>query len=171
MTCGFLIQLKFCKKKTMWCIGVEAEQETSAPPPKKNPGFAPVKWRRRHSSRVQRHGTFLTNHTSIDGNCICEAGWLHKVFGTQVFPFVFPRITFFLVGYSKWGWLASPFTLPGSAPASSSDHSDTAGDIHVVAQPVKITFKPLGLGRRTNMTKGRVMISLVLLLKHFGILE
>ena len=43
MTCGFLIQLVFCqKKKTMWFIGVEVEQETSAPPPKKNPGSAPV---------------------------------------------------------------------------------------------------------------------------------
>ena len=36
MTCGFLIQLVF------WFIGVEFEQETSAPPPKKNPGSAPV---------------------------------------------------------------------------------------------------------------------------------
>ena len=37
MTCGFLIQLVFCKrKKTMWFIGVEVEQETSAPPPKKS---------------------------------------------------------------------------------------------------------------------------------------
>ena len=26
------------KKKTMWFIGVEVEPETSAPPPKKNPG-------------------------------------------------------------------------------------------------------------------------------------
>ena len=26
----------------MWFIGVEEEQETSAPPPKKNPGSAPV---------------------------------------------------------------------------------------------------------------------------------
>ena len=42
MTCGFLIQLVFCKKKTMWFIGVEVEQETNAPPPKKNPGSAPV---------------------------------------------------------------------------------------------------------------------------------
>ena len=41
MTCGFLIQLVFCKKKTMWFIGVEVEQETSAPPPKKTPGSAP----------------------------------------------------------------------------------------------------------------------------------
>ena len=29
------------KKKTMWFIGVEVEQETSAPPPKKKPGCAP----------------------------------------------------------------------------------------------------------------------------------
>ena len=28
----------------MWFIGVEVEQETSAPPPKKNPGSAPVTW-------------------------------------------------------------------------------------------------------------------------------
>ena len=41
MTCGFLIQLVFCEKKTMWFIDVEVEQETGAPPPKKNPGFAP----------------------------------------------------------------------------------------------------------------------------------
>ena len=42
MTCSFLIQLVFCKnKKTMWFIGVEVEQETSAPPPKKNPGSTP----------------------------------------------------------------------------------------------------------------------------------
>ena len=27
--------------KTMWFIGVEVEQDTSAPPPKKNPGSAP----------------------------------------------------------------------------------------------------------------------------------
>ena len=39
-TCGFLIQLVFCQ--TMWFIGVEVEQEKSAPPPKKNPGSAPV---------------------------------------------------------------------------------------------------------------------------------
>ena len=44
MTSGFLIQLVFRQKKktTMWFIGVEVEQETSAPPPKKNPGSAPV---------------------------------------------------------------------------------------------------------------------------------
>ena len=30
----------------MWFIGVEVEQETSAPPPKKNPGSAPDIWSR-----------------------------------------------------------------------------------------------------------------------------
>ena len=44
MTGRFVIQLVFCKKKkkTMLFIGVEVEQEMSAPPPKKNPGTAPV---------------------------------------------------------------------------------------------------------------------------------
>ena len=44
MTCGFLIQLVFSKKKTTWFIGVEVEQEMSAPPPKKIPGSAPATW-------------------------------------------------------------------------------------------------------------------------------
>ena len=30
------------QKNTMWFIGVEVEQETSTPPPKKNPGSAPA---------------------------------------------------------------------------------------------------------------------------------
>ena len=30
------------QKKTLWFIGVEVEQETSATPPKKNPGSASV---------------------------------------------------------------------------------------------------------------------------------
>ena len=43
MTCGFLIQLVYRKKKkTMWFIGDEVEQETSATPPKKNPGSDPA---------------------------------------------------------------------------------------------------------------------------------
>ena len=43
MTCGFLIQLVFCKKKKyMWFIGVEVEQETSEP--QKNTSFqAPIR--------------------------------------------------------------------------------------------------------------------------------
>ena len=50
MTCGFLIQLVFCKKKTMWFIFVEVEPEKSATPPEKNPGSAPEKSRRNHHS-------------------------------------------------------------------------------------------------------------------------
>ena len=41
MTYGFLINWYSAKKKTMWYIGVEVEQETSAPSPRKNPGSAP----------------------------------------------------------------------------------------------------------------------------------
>ena len=41
MTCGFLIQLVSAKKKTMWFIGVDVEQETSAPPPKKKSWIRP----------------------------------------------------------------------------------------------------------------------------------
>ena len=53
MSCGVLIQLVFCKQKTMWFIGVEVEQETSAPPPKKNPGSAPEGgWSRGDSGAV-----------------------------------------------------------------------------------------------------------------------
>ena len=42
MTCGFLMLVTgIQEKKAMWFIGVEVEQETSAPPPTKNPGSAP----------------------------------------------------------------------------------------------------------------------------------
>ena len=63
MTCGFLIQLVFCKKN-LWIIGVEVEQETSAPPPKKYPGSAPVMnacglFHEKHFSMV-----FLLQHES-----------------------------------------------------------------------------------------------------------
>ena len=61
MTCGFLIQLVFCnKKETMWFIGVELEQGTSAPPPKKNPGSAPGRC----------HSLCEWSHSCCDvGNC------------------------------------------------------------------------------------------------------
>ena len=52
MTCGFLIQLVFCHKKTMWFISVEVEQETSAPLPKKNPGSAPASLYLKRNGRV-----------------------------------------------------------------------------------------------------------------------
>ena len=34
------------QKETMWFIGVEVEQETIAPPPKKNPGSTPERFLR-----------------------------------------------------------------------------------------------------------------------------
>ena len=43
----------------MWFIGVEVEQETSAPPPKKNPGSAPD-----NSARASRF-SFLCRHRTI----------------------------------------------------------------------------------------------------------
>ena len=40
------------QKKNMWFIGVEVEQETSAPPPKKNPGSAPGLTDNRQRSKI-----------------------------------------------------------------------------------------------------------------------
>ena len=39
----------------MWFIGVEVEQEKSAPPPKKNPGSAPVRIDNRILNRKTEH--------------------------------------------------------------------------------------------------------------------
>ena len=39
----------------MWFIGVEVEQETSAPPPKKNPGSAPVAAEKKPLINVPNH--------------------------------------------------------------------------------------------------------------------
>ena len=46
----------------MWFIGVEVEQETSAPPPKKNPGSAPelcLEPKLKHEGQIN-----LMSHTS-----------------------------------------------------------------------------------------------------------
>ena len=50
----------------MWFIGVEVEQETSAPPPKKNPGSALVKhdW-------VARAVYLIQNLLILGGLCNC----------------------------------------------------------------------------------------------------
>ena len=74
MTCGFLIQLVFCEKKTMWFIGVEVEQETSAPSPKKNPGSAPAVYTVSLKSFLNREGNtiegFVRNRVCILGMCV-----------------------------------------------------------------------------------------------------
>ena len=41
----------------MWFIGVKVEQETSAPPPKKNPGSAPDMY----TQLMEKQGAKLTN--------------------------------------------------------------------------------------------------------------
>ena len=64
MTCGFLIQLVFCKKKTMWFIGFEVEQETSAPPPEKNPGSAPETL----DSAIHQINFYPTDNTIVSRN-------------------------------------------------------------------------------------------------------
>ena len=63
MTCGFLIQLVSCKKKkTMWFIGVEVEQKTSAPPPKKS-------WIRPCKTFLFLHSTFLIRASNVVKTC------------------------------------------------------------------------------------------------------
>ena len=38
----------------MWFIGVEVEQETSAPPPEKNPGSAPARTKENRLDQIQK---------------------------------------------------------------------------------------------------------------------
>ena len=47
----------------MWFIGVKVEQETSAPPPKKNPGSAPVY---RYSEQLPANGDLLQSHSALE---------------------------------------------------------------------------------------------------------
>ena len=54
------------QKKSMWFIGVEVEQETSAPPPKKNPGSAP------ESAGIPRPSHLSLLHPNRASLC-----WLH----------------------------------------------------------------------------------------------
>ena len=54
----------------MWFIGVEVEQETSAPPPKKNPGSAIVACLNESANRsvcycVMRYENFAVNQKSF----------------------------------------------------------------------------------------------------------
>ena len=56
ITCSFLIQLVFCKKKKLvyWCWS--QERETSAPPPKRNPGSAPEMFCPLRGKEYRSHG-------------------------------------------------------------------------------------------------------------------
>ena len=48
----------------MWFIGVEVEQETSAPLPKKNPGSAPAAWLQSGGHDLLTLDTVLKNSSS-----------------------------------------------------------------------------------------------------------
>jgi len=66
------------QKKTMWFIGVEVEQETSAPPPKKNPGSAPALERTRSCHAVLFFSLLAMCSTS--GSTLPRANLSSKIF-------------------------------------------------------------------------------------------
>ena len=70
------LKLSYVCPKTWRCRKDELEtvtlQSLETPQNRRNRNFV-EKWRRRHSSRVQRH-KFLTNHASTIGNCFCIHG-------------------------------------------------------------------------------------------------
>ena len=70
MTYGFLMQLVFCKKKKYVVYpGAEVEQQTSAPPPKKNPGSAPGDgWNTQEKSKT------ASGHAKFGGQTRCFRG-------------------------------------------------------------------------------------------------
>ena len=84
MTCGFRIQLVFCPKKTMWLIGVEVEQETSAPPPKKK--ILPLHLHRISIAHIDSAGTLFA---------VCQLAKASK--GAKIF--VKDSSVYFFVGY------------------------------------------------------------------------
>ena len=63
----------------MWFIGVEVEQETSAPPPKKNPGSAPVSlFLRAKRERGKERNIHVRLWTKLYQNSLTSFPILHK---------------------------------------------------------------------------------------------
>ena len=54
----------------MWFIGVEVEQETSAPPPKKNPGSAPEEAPNTKDSIGVSQSKILICHYSVSNKAL-----------------------------------------------------------------------------------------------------
>ena len=54
----------------MWFIGVEVEQDTSAPPPKKNPGSAPVSPISEHAFLIINVSLCAINHNLTSSSSI-----------------------------------------------------------------------------------------------------
>ena len=85
MTCGFLIQLVFCKKKKLRGLLV---LKKSAPPPKKNPGSAPagIVCLKRKVSALEK----LIN-TCSGFDKVLETGWYTCNTGWSVIPSITPE--------------------------------------------------------------------------------
>ena len=80
------VQLVFCQKKTMWLIGVEVEQETSAPPPKKKILDPPLHLHRISIAHIDSAGTLFA---------VCQLAKASK--GAKIF--VKDSSVYFFVGY------------------------------------------------------------------------
>ena len=49
----------------MWFIGVEVEEETSAPPPKKNPGSAPAQCEHRLNTTLCSYAVIIVVNSKV----------------------------------------------------------------------------------------------------------
>ena len=116
------------------------------------------KGRHRHSSRVQRH-KFLTNHTSIDCNCIC--GWLvSQGFWDTRISVYFSTHYIFLGGCSKGGWLVTQSTLPGSSSASPrTSTSVTAFCMNHLPRSLALGSSSFKRYRKTCMSRGVMRVT------------
>ena len=59
----------------MWFIGVEVEQETSAPPPKENPGSAPVNALKKSNKQSTPRRKQLSTRDQIRGKSVVWYGY------------------------------------------------------------------------------------------------
>ena len=81
MTCGFLNNWYSAKKKTMWFIGVDVEQETSAPPPKKildPPLLVHTNLGKKICGLKNQSGFFWTGLTSVSEKRVLSVGIKEK---------------------------------------------------------------------------------------------
>ena len=120
------------------------------------------KGRHRHSSRVQLH-KFLTNHTSIDCNCIC--GWLvsQGFWDTRISVCFSTHYIFFFWGgggCSKGGWLVTQSTLPGSSSASPrTSTSVTAFCMNHLPRSLALGSSSFKRYRKTCMSRGVMRVT------------
>ena len=117
------------------------------------------KGRHRHSPRAQRH-KFLTNHTSIDCNCICD--WLvsQGFWDTRISVYFSTHYIFLGGGCSKEGWLVTQSTLPGSSPASPrTSTSVTAFCMNHLPRSLALGSSSFKRYRKTCMSRGVMRVT------------